>query len=459
MVPHPPTSRQRALLLAVFLFGLALSLVMVFRSQVRGDQLNLLARGWLLVERGEFTHFGVTTSADGKNPGSLTTLLMAAPLAVWRDYRAPALLTWLSHLAAFLLLDGVVRRAASARGRLLFALFYWLNPWRLGSSAFVWNPNLMFLCGALHLWTAFHLRRQARFLTTLLHVLVLAAALQIHAAGVILVLASLLLLWRGYFKVSWPAVATGVGVAVLSLIPWAEAVAANPALLPGGRGFPLRGLLLVFPLLRVPLVWLRYLSLSLPGELTTFDFSALIGADRVLGPALTAVMLVLGPVSMAFSLPANLRLLRRPRVLLGRLREDAGARAWLGGAAAWLGFALLLSAALSPTTTMSWQGYAVLHAAVIVLVLHLEAVLRLRRPRWVRVVIPLWAAAMVLFVVAMAFGAPLYRRGGRDAHALVVHADHPMFDDLGILTHTGVTVNPDRDWMPDMFHADPAQAR
>ena len=35
----------------------------------------------------------------------------------------------------------------------------------------------------------------------------------------------------------------------------------------------------------------------------------------------------------------------------------------------WLGIAALLSFALSPTTAMAWQGFAVLHGAVLVVVL------------------------------------------------------------------------------------------
>ena len=89
----------------------------------------------------------------------------------------------------------------------------------------------------------------------------------------------------------------------------------------------------------------------------------------------------------------------------------------------------------------------------------LEAALRLGRPRWVRPLIRVWAAVTVLLVVAMAFGAPLYRRGGRAAHALAVHADHPMYHDLGILAHTGVTVDPASGWMPDVFRANPADGR
>ncbi|MGH6958963.1 MAG: hypothetical protein ACREE7_00615, partial [Dongiaceae bacterium] len=65
---------------ALFAMGLALSAWMVARSQVGGDQLNLLARGWLLVEEGVWVPYGNPTSSGGAQPGGLTSLLVALPL-------------------------------------------------------------------------------------------------------------------------------------------------------------------------------------------------------------------------------------------------------------------------------------------------------------------------------------------------------------------------------------------
>src|SRR5438046_30929 len=56
---------------AIFALGLGIAVLMVIRSQVGGDQLNLLARGWLLAARGQFIPFGNPMSTGGKAPGGI----------------------------------------------------------------------------------------------------------------------------------------------------------------------------------------------------------------------------------------------------------------------------------------------------------------------------------------------------------------------------------------------------
>lgn len=164
--------------------GAAISLVMVARSQVGGDQLNLLARGWLLAERGEWVQFGMPTSAGGLAPGGLTSLVVGVPLLLWQDFRAPTLLLWLSHLVALLVLDRSLGRALGRHGRLLLAVLFWLSPWQLYFSAHLWNANYMFFCGAVHLATAYASRLKPSFSASLIHVATLGFAFQLHDLGI-----------------------------------------------------------------------------------------------------------------------------------------------------------------------------------------------------------------------------------------------------------------------------------
>ena len=123
----------------LFVLGLVLSLAMVARARFDGDQFNMLARGWTLAFAGEWLQYGMPTSAGGMSPGGLQSLMAGLPLMVWADGRAATLVVWLLGVAGYLLLDRAFGPALGPRGRLLLALVYWLNPWRLHYNSILWN--------------------------------------------------------------------------------------------------------------------------------------------------------------------------------------------------------------------------------------------------------------------------------------------------------------------------------
>jgi hypothetical protein len=419
----------------------------------------MLARGWLFTH-GEWVQFGMTTSANGKEPGGLISLLAGLPLLLWRDYRAPALLILVSHVLAYLLLDRTLRGILSARERLLFCVLYWLNPWRLYNSAYLWPANWLFIFGAVHLWTVYRQRREPSFWLSLLHALALAALVQVHASFFMLVLASIMLVLRGWFRPNWVAVALGAGVSALAFIPWVEAVVANPALMPGSKGFPFRGLILVQPFLRGIAHWVQYASLSFTGDMTSCDFTTVLGReDRWLGPSLKISTIAIGGVSAVPSFLAAAWMWRRNRRRWRLPPAGFSDRTWLHSYVVWTFAAAACSFAISPTTVMSWQGFSVLHAAVLPLVFWVAVLLRSRKRALARRLARLWVAVLMVLLVCMAVAAPRYRRGGHDAVGISVHEDHPMFHELGLLEHCSVTVDPKSTWMPDVFRPNPAEGR
>lgn len=439
----------------IFGVGLGLMLLMAWRAQSGGDQLNLLSRGWLWAERGVFLPYGNPLSSGGNDPGPLTTLLVGAPLFLWRDHRAPIVLVLVSHLLAYLLLDRVIARALPARERLLFALVYWLNPWRLHFSGFLWNPNHLFVAGAVHLSTAWASRERARFGSSFAHVAALGLASQLHPSFVILGFASLLLVARRAIRIHWPGLLAGVAVVALSYWPWLRVVYAGQRdILPGSEGFPLRGLIYLFPLLRGWLYWIRYASLYVPGDVLQLDFVDTLGAQcsnlvaRPLGLALAA----LTPLTVALPLGANARLLRRFRRRLRRRAPPQGARAWLREYAFVSLLAATISFALAPTTVMAWQALIVLHAAVLPLLFLAAAALRLPRRRALagRLAIA-WAIASVLITATLAFGSRRYRCHGSElmGFGVVLRHDHPMFHDLMIDETCPIPFDAESGWWPD----------
>ena len=419
----------------LFLLVLLMSLWMVFRSQVAGDQYRLLEPGWLLLSQGELRPYGAPMSGGGVLPGAANSLVAGLPLLAWPDYRAVNLVLLLTHVLAYLLLDRLLRETVSSRERLLFALFYWASPWRLYFSAHLWNPNYLFLLGALHAWTAYQQRQQARFFPTFLHVLALGLAFQLHGSFLILVVASAFLVLHRYMRVHIPAVVLAGAVLLVSLIPWIRAVTVNPDLLPIRHGFFGRGLILGYPIYRGVVYWLRYSSLHLGEAMARFDFTPVLGMrlDRLLTPV-AAALVKIGPLTLLVPLLANVWLWRRKRS--GGLRafpENGSRRSWLHGYVRWCFLAAVITFALSPTTIMSWNALIVFHAAALPLVLWLGALLRRRRRA--SVFLPSWAVATGILALSVCLASPPYRRGGREPFRLGRAGVPEMVRELGILEH------------------------
>ena len=438
-----------------FAFGLAISILMVARSQVHGDQLNHLGRGWHLAMEGRWVPFGPPATKGGAQMGGVNGLLVGVPLMLWEDHRAPTVVVLLFQLAAWLLLDHLARRALRPEERFLLALLYWLNPWRLFFSGFLWNPNYLFLAGAVHLWTAWRLKERPRFWASFAHVVTLGLAMQVHAACLMLLIASGLLWWRRYVRLHLGgAVLAGLVVAG-TLVPWALAVAAEPAFLPAGEGLPGSGLLKVHPVLKGLAHWLRFPGLALGHAMTCLDFSHLGGPslDR-LRPFLTAFKSVVLPLTLLLAGWCNWRLWRhRRRSWRAPIAPGATDRAWLGGYARWTLLASLATFALSPTSISHWYVFPVMHAAILPVVLAGGALLRTRRAAVTRRTAWSFAAIMLVLAPAFALGAPPYRCGEPRCKGNVylmpaLRSDHPMFERLGIQATCPVQLNQPGGWWP-----------
>ena len=380
----------------------------------------MLELGWRLVARGEWVPYGMPMSAGGRSPGGLMALVVALPLAVWRDFRAPAFLTLVLHAGAFLLFVRTVRPALSTAGLWLLLPLLWLNPWRMYFSAHAWNANFMFVFAVLHLATAQRMRVRRRLGVTFLHVLLIGLAVQIHTSVVTLAIVSALLYARGMLRVHWGGVALAVALTLATLVPWALVVQHEPGVAPGSVGFFLRGLVFVAPVLRGFLYWVRLSSLSVPVRMVEFDFAPVWGSDANL--VLLPLALVLGGLAQLTIVPslwANWRFIRQ-RWLHWRLRgwhrqPPERPRAWLRGYVALALVAALVSFAISPVTIMFWQEFVVLPAAVLVLVMPTEALLRTRHRARVRGAIAAWCVLLVPLLGFEAVAARAYRCGGWEA--------------------------------------------
>ena len=166
-------------------------------------------------------------SGDGRIPGALLPLLIALPLEVWPDYRAPALLSGLTHFAAAALLAACVGRALGARFAAAYLAIYWLSPWRLYHAGFLWEPAYVFLPAALHLFCAYRLRERPHAGWSILLGLLLSATLQLHGSFLVLVLLTAMLVARKLVRIDWRGAALGLAAGCLTLVPTLQAFAAG----------------------------------------------------------------------------------------------------------------------------------------------------------------------------------------------------------------------------------------
>ncbi len=450
----PESRASRRLVALIFLVSTLLSLTFLVRSQAGGDQLNLLARGWLLATRGELVPYGNPASGGGVSPGPMTSIVVGLPLLVWQDARAPIILVLLFHLASFILLDRLVARCWGHQARLCFALLYGLSPLRLYLSGLLWNPSYLMLAAAIHAWTAYRQREKGRPGDSFLHVLSLGLAAQLHLSAALLGAASVLLWWRGAMKVHWRGAALGVAATALTLIPYFSALGADRVALPAKDGFLGRGLLYVYPLAHGLWNGIREASLSLPARITPFDFSAPVGGqgDALLTPIAGFLARGLGPLTLVLALVAAWRFGRHLR-RAGRLRLrrfELRDRGWLEDyALCCLAGAVVLFCA-APTTPMWWQGMVMVHVFVLPATrfgaLCLRSPFRLRARR----IAAAWATLAVLLGLALAFGSPYFRCGGRKSANLALEERYPMLRELGMEQRCPYPIVAGA-WYPDLF--------
>jgi len=396
-----------------FSLGLSIGLLMVFNSQLSGDQVPMLGLGWELAHNHVWVSHGMLTSAGGYSPGGLTGLLTGVQLLVWDDYRSPALFILILNAGAFLLLVRALQPSLTRFGLWLLLPLVWLSPWHLYFSSHVWDPNYMFVFAVLHLVTAQRMAKESDFSTTAAHVLILGLGLQIHTSAAVLCIASLLLYWTRLIKLSWTGFALGALLCLTSLVPWLVEISRHPELMPGGKGFPFRGIVYVFPFARGILYWLKMSSLSFAGRMEDFDFVPALGVglDTVLRPFAVSIGM-LAQTSLIASLWLQWRFFRKRflQPFVSR-REALPERAWLRFYVVVFGAAALIAFALSPTTIMFWQVLVALPASALAMILSAEVLARSRFAPRVHRIVQVWGVATVLLLLCEAVASPMYRCG------------------------------------------------
>ena len=220
-------TRPLPVLIAILCVGAALQVLLWSRQGIANDQSQVLLSGIEVLATGDLPPVVKPTSGGGHLPGALLRILVAGPLAIWPDYRAPGLLTGLSHLAAAAVLSICIGRALGARFMAAWLAVYWLSPWRLAYGNLVWEPAYVFLPAALHLASAYRLRERPHPGWSLLHAATLTAGMQLHFSCFVLLVLTALLAAARRVHLHVRGALLGVLAGGLTLIPTAQALIAG----------------------------------------------------------------------------------------------------------------------------------------------------------------------------------------------------------------------------------------
>ena len=228
--------------IAILAAGTALHALLWSRQGLSTDEFRFLLSGVEFLETRELPPVSREPDTDqgGHIMGALLALLVAAPLAIWPDYRAPGLLIGLSHLAAVAVLSICIGRALGARFLVAFLAVWWLSPWRLVVGGLAWEPAWVALPAALHLASAYRLREEPHPGWSLLHAATLTAGMQITSPYFMLVVLTAILAARRHLHLHVRGALVGALLGGLTLLPTAQALIAGdlPRVLPDRSELP-----------------------------------------------------------------------------------------------------------------------------------------------------------------------------------------------------------------------------
>jgi hypothetical protein len=280
-------------------------------------------------------------------------------------------------------------------------------------------------------------------------------AAQLHPSAAILVILSVLLWWRGYFRFHWPAVALASVLVAASLIPWALAIFENGQLLPSSTSQHGRLAQSLLSTARGLGYWIRYPSLIASSTILCLDFglpSKVLAGDTLRQGIQGGVGLLTLPVVIW----GNLRLWQGSQGWWRRRQAQTDFKTWLLGVVRWSFVGVLAACVVTPTAVMSWQLLSVLHLAIMPLVLLGLDLIAEERWTAVRWGASTCAAIAIVLSLAIGWGSPMFRCGGETCEAMnatppPLRANHEMLDALGIHDTCRYDVDVPGGWWPDVL--------
>jgi hypothetical protein len=393
----------------LFFIGLSLHVFAASQTWIASDQAHLLRLGAKLASEGTIVPFGKLLNGGGTNPGILLQLLFGIPMYITHHFQSPMILVILSHCLAFALLSGIFKKTYGDAVLIPFTLVYWLSSWRIHNAGLLWEPAFIFLPAALHLWCSYNSRDKKSLLYSALGVASVVWAMQIHNSFMILLVASIILVWKKRIQIHWGGILLGVCVAGLTLIPSIVAIATGNLQYDTqqSQGFIGKGLVTVVPMLKGVLYWFTLGGIDAVRALKETSFSST-------APIIIYILQFLCILTVGISIVASWWYFRPLWRWKGKRPEDhqvTESAQWMRSYAIAIFFAIIISAALSPITLQGWQVVIALHAAIIpVVVWAIQVWKQKRSARTVLISAIVYAAFEIAIMLTIVSGQSIYNR-------------------------------------------------
>jgi 4-amino-4-deoxy-L-arabinose transferase-like glycosyltransferase len=202
-------------------------------TEFKADEARLLTLALDVAEGQQFHVRGISSSVGIPN-FPMSVWLYALPLVVWKQVYSATLFTGLLNTLAVLGCWWFVRRYWGAGAALAATLMYAVSPWAVIFSRKIWAQNLLPLLVMIWAISAVltFIERRHRFI--IIHLLSLVVAVQTHLSAVALVAATALFLLLFRRRVNWRWTTVGVGLAILTVLPFIHYLLSNEATLDSG---------------------------------------------------------------------------------------------------------------------------------------------------------------------------------------------------------------------------------
>lgn len=188
-------------------------------TEFKADEARLLTLAYDMAEFKYFPMVGISNSAGLPN-FPMSVWLYALPLFVWKHVYSATIFTGLLNTFAVGGCWWLTRRFWGQQPAIVATLLFAVNPWAVMHARKIWAQNLLapFIVGwAICLLLAIEEKRTRWLIGAIVS---LAIAIQAHLAAVSLVPATaivLLIYWR---RIGWRSLASGVGLSLLTLVPF-----------------------------------------------------------------------------------------------------------------------------------------------------------------------------------------------------------------------------------------------